>query len=250
MYPVLFKVGPFTFYTYGALVALAFIVGFSLIYREACRKNFYSDKILDLEVVILVSGIIGARFLHVAVNLDLYKDNLLSTLFVWQGGLAFYGGIITAIAASIIFLRIKKMPIIKTGDFLAPYLALGHAIGRLACFFNGCCYGKATDGKSFGIVFHVVDNVARHPVQLFSSLGLFGIFCILMILKRYRFFGGFLFSLYLLLYSMQRFCMDFLRGDNPTYLYNLTISQIISVAIFCISILMMLFLPKRGNARN
>jgi len=228
MHPILLELGPVTLKSYGVFVALGFFVAFSLLYGEARRKNFYPDKILDLELVILAFGIIGARLLHVLVNFDFYGKNLLDILFVWRGGLAFYGGFILAILAAWVFILKNRMPLWKTADFIAPYMALGHAIGRIGCFLNGCCYGKE-----------------GYPVQLYSSLALLSIFVILKLIQNRPHFAGSVFALYLLLYSTARFLIDFLRGDNPLYAFGFTISQLICFAIFAFGALLILFLRKK-----
>ena len=232
MHPILFKIGPITIRSYGFMVALAFFVGFSLLYREAQRRNFHANKILDLEFLILISGIIGARALHVLVNLDFYGENWLNVFFIWHGGLAFYGGLILAILASWLFILKKGLPLWETADFIIPYITLGQSIGRIGCFLNGCCFGKE-----------------GHPTQLYASIALLGIFVILKIVQEKHIFSGFTFGLYLALYSVQRFFIDFLRADTPRYALNLTVSQIISVVLFAIAIFVFNFRTRLGGKR-
>lgn len=246
MHPVIFQIGSFSIRSYGALVALAFLTASLLLYKESLRNNFYPDKILDLEFVILVSGIIGARILHVLVNMDYYSKNLLDILIIWRGGLAFYGSLILAMLASIVFIIRNKMPLLKTGDLIAPYIALGQSIGRIGCFFNGCCFGKPATAHIFGVSFPGED-IARIPVQILESLILFIIFFFLKTARTRNFSKGIVFFLYLFLYGLERFFMDFLRADNPTYLFGLTISQMISAIIVPIAafITISLMLPRR-----
>jgi len=219
MYPVLFEIGPITIRSYGVLVAAGFAIGFALLYSEAKRKNFYPEKILDLEFLMLCFGVIGARLLHVIVNFGYYRSNPLEILFVWRGGLAIYGGIIFAVAACWIFIARKGMPVLKTADFIIPYVVLGQSIGRIGCFFNGCCYGKP------------MNALQNYPTQIYAALALVLIFVILKIAQKKSFFAGYIFMLYLVLYSVQRFFIDFFRGDTPHYYLNLTASQLISIAI-------------------
>ena len=231
MHPILFEIGPLTIHTYGAVVALAFLTGFLLLSAEARRKNFYPDKILDIELVILVFGMIGARILHVLVNFDFYARNPLDILMIWRGGVAFYGGLIMAIAASWIFILKNRMPFLKTADFIIPYIALGHAIGRIGCFLNGCCFGKPAAAMWPGVVFPN-DGVFRHPTQIYASCALLFIFVILKIAGEKPHADGSVFVLYLVLFGVQRFLIDFLRGDNPTYALGFTVSQFISIGLF------------------
>lgn len=219
---------------------------FFLIYREAKRINHYPDKILDMEIWILLAGVIGARALHVFANFSHYINDPISMLYIWKGGLAFYGGLILAILVSIIFMIKNKMPVLKTADLIAPYLALGHSIGRIGCFFNGCCFGKPVTHKFLGVTYSF-ESIRRHPAQLYAAFCLLLIFVILRIIQKKPKFSGFVFSTYLLLYSTQRFFIDFSRGDNPIFSLGLTISQSISLVIFGVAILMLGYLKKNGT---
>lgn len=248
MHPILFEIGPIAVRSYGLFVALGFFAAFFLMYREARRRSFYPDKILDIELLILIAGIVGARALHVLVNPGFYAGHPADIFFVWRGGLAFYGGMICAIGVSWIFIVKMKMPFYRTVDFIAPYLALGHAIGRIGCFLNGCCFGKIAVNPLLGMAFPG-DTVLRYPTQLYSSLGLLCIFLILKTAEIRPHFAGFVFSLYVLLYSAMRFSIDFLRGDNPTYALGLTVSQYISIAFFMFSIIAMTIARKYGRTK-
>jgi phosphatidylglycerol:prolipoprotein diacylglycerol transferase len=228
MHPILFEIGPVSIRSYGVLVALAFFTGFALLYKEARRRDFYADKILDIELVILISGVIGARMLHVLVNLDFYREDLLRILFIWNGGLAFQGGLVLAILASLVFILKNRLPLWKTADFIIPYIALGQSIGRLGCFFNGCCFGRGT-----------------HATQLYAAIALLIIFIILRSVHERPPFSGFAFGLYLFLFSFQRFFIDFLRADLPRHMFDLTVPQMISAVIFVIALFLFLLLPKK-----
>lgn len=224
MHPILFEIGRLTIRSYGVLVALAIFIGFSLLYTEAKKRKFYPEKILDMELYILVFGIIGARALHVAANIEYYRANLLEIPMLWRGGLAIYGGLFFGIIAGWIYVVKNRMPIWKTGDLIFPYLALGQAIGRIGCFFNGCCFGKIYDG------------VNGHPTQLYASLALVSIFVVLKLIERKPRRDGLIFALYPLFYSTQRFFIDFFRADTPRYIFGLTVSQLISVVVFLVAI--------------
>jgi len=237
MFSELFKIGPVIIRSYGAIVAMALCITFVLLYKDARKKNFYADQILDLEFLILVSGIAGARILHVLVNLDFYRDNILDVFMIWRGGLAFYGALILAIIASWIFMLKKRMPVWKTVDFIAPYIALGQSIGRIGCLLNGCCFGAPTTSKFFGVMFPG-DIITRHPTQAYASVVLLIIFVVLLFVRKRNIFPGFTFLLFLGLYSLQRFFIDFLRADTQRFLFNFTVSQMISVAIFFLTLVL------------
>ena len=231
MYPIVIKIGPIIVYSYGVMVSLAFALGTFLLWRNAPRVGIRREKVLDLTIVILLSGIIGARVLHVLVNIGYYLENPIQIIMLTRGGLAFYGGLFSALIAALIFIKKNSMPVWQVGDLLAPFVALGQAIGRLGCFLNGCCYGIASTFKGFGIIFPS-DTILRYPVQLYSVISLLFIYAVLRVLFEKGYFKGNLFLLYLVFYSFYRFFIEFLRGDLETFFCNLTISQIISIIVF------------------
>ncbi len=230
MHPILFKLGPIPIHSYGVALALAFLAAAFLARRRAFALGGNGDDILDLCVWLIVSGLIGGRLLFVLLNLEYYRENPIDTLKLWQGGLVWYGGLITALLAAVIFLSAKKMPILKTCDLMVPYVALGQSIGRIGCFLNGCCYGKEI---APGLI---------HPTQLYESAAMFVVFLILR--KRTPANGRTLF-LYLILYSSIRFAIEFLRGDNSAILMGLTISQLISIAIFTTAVILWKIIPSK-----
>lgn len=225
MHPILFKIGPFTFYSYGLMVAVGFGLATMLLCRRGPKFNFPQELMLDLAVIILISGIIGARALYILLNIEYYLTSPMEMLNLTKGGLVWYGGLLSGFAAMSIFARINKINVWLLADLLAPYIALGQAFGRIGCFLNGCCFGK------YGL-----------PVQLYSSFLLFGIFFILLKWQDRDHFGGEIFLGYLMLYPLKRFFIEFIRADNPRIILSLTLSQIISVFIF--SIALVIFIHK------
>lgn len=234
MHPILFELGPCKIYSYGLMVAVAFIIGAYLASLEARREHIDADKILNLCLGLVISGILGARTLYILQNLSFYLGRPQQILLLHRGGLSFYGGFVCATIFAILFLRRQHLPIFKVLDIISPYLALAQAVGRIGCFLNGCCYGKTTD--SFFAVYFPGENFNRHPVQIYSSLGLLLIFAILRIRQnkkeRTASFSGQIFLLYCLLYSTLRFLLEFLRADNLRIFANLTVHQLISIGIF------------------
>jgi phosphatidylglycerol:prolipoprotein diacylglycerol transferase len=146
-----------------------------------------------------------------------------------KGGLSWYGGLISAGVIGPLYLKIKKIPVYKILDLIAPFLALGQAIGRIGCLLNGCCFGKETP---YGIYFPVHDKII-FPSQMVSVILMLIIFMILRVLQDKPHAQGRIFFLYLFLYSLKRFFVEFIRSDNPAVIFNLTLFQIISFIIFC-----------------
>jgi phosphatidylglycerol:prolipoprotein diacylglycerol transferase len=136
-----------------------------------------------------------------------------------HGGLSWFGGLAAGVCSGIIYLKIKGIGIWKMLDLIAPFAALGQAIGRLGCFFNGCCYGNL-----FGI-----------PAQVISSFSLLVIYALLRRRQETPHKSGEIFFLYLLLYSLKRFCMEFIRADNPLLIGRLSLFHLLSIALFVFS---------------
>ena len=217
MHPILFEFGPLTVYSYGVCVAAAFIVVSYLFTRDSGEYSISKAVLWDLAFWILVAGIIGARSLHVLLNIKYYKTVPLEIFMLNKGGLAVQGGIIFATIGGILFLIKKRLPVWKIGDFIMQYVPLGQSIGRIGCLLNGCCYGKN------GIM-----------SQIYSATGLLCIYMLLRIIyvKRRTRFNGQVFMLYFILYSIFRFFMDFSRGDLQAVWFGLTASQITGALIF------------------
>jgi phosphatidylglycerol:prolipoprotein diacylglycerol transferase len=240
MYPEICKIGPFTVYSYGLMLVVAFAIGSALAVRAAKRNNFNPDTIFNLAFITFVSGLIGARSFYIIENLGYYIKRPLETIMLAHGGLSWFGGLISAVFVGIIYLKNKNLPIYKVLDLIIPFVALAQAIGRVGCLLNGCCFGKES---SFGIYF-AVHKAVLIPTQLYSSLLLIFIFIVLRLLQDRPHRDGQIFFTYLLLYSAKRFFIEFWRADNKIIFLNLTLFQLISIAIFCLSILKLLAIVK------
>lgn len=263
MHPVLLEIplfGGFTIYTYGALAALGFLAGIIWISYETRRLNLSSAIALDLAFYIIVSAIIGSRILFlILTDPSRLVRQPWSIFMVWEGGLVFFGGLIAAIIASIIFIRYKKIDFWAYSDVFAPAIALGHAFGRLGCLMAGCCYGRPVDDKWFGLIFpddprtFAPSGISLYPTQIIDGLGEILIFIGLVVLSRRKKFDGQLFALYLMGYSVLRFINEFLRGDmDRGYIIPdvLSSGQGISIALFLAGLAIIgLRGFKRGGAK-
>jgi phosphatidylglycerol---prolipoprotein diacylglyceryl transferase len=232
MHPVLCKLGPLSIYSYGVMVALGFAIATLIMYRRAPKFGLDANLIVDYIMLVLVTGIAGGRLLYVLLNLRYYLANPLEIPNLSKGGLVWYGGFILALIASLWFVRARKLDFWAASDLVAPYIALAQALGRLGCFMNGCCYGKAVPAGSLFAVMFPHESVPRCPTQLYSAAALFAIFAVLRLWQDARRFTGEIFLGYCILYSGKRFFMEFLRGDNPAVMLGLTMSQVISVIMF------------------
>ena len=240
MHPEICQIGPFTIYSYGLMLALAFSVAAYLAGRQAKRQNINPDSIFNLAFIILVSGIIGARIFYILENLTYYLKHPWEMLMLQHGGLSWFGGLGLALICGIIYLRKRELAVYKTLDLLAPFVALAQGIGRIGCLLNGCCYGKVS---KFGLYF-AVHQAVLIPTQLYSSLALVAVFISLRFLQDRPHQDGQIFFLYLFLYSLQRFCIEFWRADNPVIFLGLTLFQLISAAVFLSSLFKLISLKE------
>ncbi|MBU4376978.1 MAG: prolipoprotein diacylglyceryl transferase [Candidatus Omnitrophica bacterium] len=240
MHPILFQIGNFKIYSYGVMVALGFLAAVYLTAEEAKRRGIKRENILDIYLYAIIFGIIGARALHVILEMDYYFKYPLEVIMINHGGLAFQGGLIAGISAACFVISRRRLPLLKTADMMVPYVALAQSIGRIGCFLNGCCYGVASD--SFFAVAFSGQGECEHPVQVYLSVCFLAIFVILKKIYENNKIDGVVFALYLAMFSIVSFFVDFLRGDLAVVFLNFRVSQIISLAILIISLIMLVSL--------
>ncbi len=236
MFPVLLTIGPFTLYTYGASLVAAFFLTSYLAQRasQTLPKRLLAipgEQIMDLITWLLLGGIIGGRIFYVLLHADVFRYQPLEAFAVWQGGLVWYGGFIGGCVTAALFVQKRQLSFLNLADQLAPFVALGHAIGRLGCFANGCCYGRPTEAW-YGVYFPGHPH-AVVPTQLMETVGLCAIFFVLF---RYQRAGwmvrrGLLTGSYLLLYAILRFVIEFYRGDQDIFWTSFTLQQFISLIL-------------------
>lgn len=253
MYPILCKIGPFTLYSYGVGFAMAYATGTYIAARRAKKSGYDPGDIIDLSVVMFVSGLVIARLMTLFESPGYYLAHPLKIFNVFEGGLVFYGAVIGSVGSIFVFSYFKKLSAGNLLDFIAPGILFGHMWGRLGCFFGGCCYGVETDMWS-GVVFGgAAGDVPRHPAQLYESIGNFVCFVLLLhIEKRWKRFRGFTFCVYLILYGILRFMIEFVRGDERgAFLFGaLSISQCISlVGIACALTIILVTHSRKKKAK-
>lgn len=251
MHPVLFKVpvfGEITIYTYGFFVALGFLVSMLWISRESRLKEINPAKVMDLAFYVIVSAIIGARIMHVLVSERVrFLEDPLMIIKIWEGGLAFYGGLIASLLVAYWYIRRNHLPFWITSDVFAPAISLGHAVGRIGCFMAGCCYGREISHRTwYSLIFpenigsFAPPNVPLYPTQLMEVFGELLIFSILLLIRYKKKFEGQLLASYLILYAILRAFNEYFRGDiSRGFVIDpwLSTSQFISVILFMIGVI-------------
>ncbi len=230
MFPEICKIGHFTIYSYGAALVAAFIVAINLAMRQAKKEGANPDFIFNFAFTVFILGIIGARILYILLDLDFFLRNPIEIIMLQHGGLDWFGGLFLGSVSGLLFLKSKKLNILKVVDLLVPFVALGQAIGRIGCLLNGCCYGRPWQ---YGIYFPVHEAVLI-PTQAYSTLSLLVIFVILRFLQDRPHTQGKVFFAYLLLCGIERFLIEFFRNDSLRIFWGLTIFQLLSLVAIII----------------
>jgi phosphatidylglycerol:prolipoprotein diacylglycerol transferase len=241
---IAFELGPITVHWYGVMMALAFIAGLWTASRRCKRDGIPPEKVLDLGPWLIIGGIIGARILYIFTFWrEQFAENPFPEIFMIQhGGLVYYGGLIGASLGCILYARVRKVPLWKLADVMAPSIALGYVFGRIGCLMNGCCYGRACS-MPWAIRFPVkhathplgMEATPVHPTQIYDSLLSLGLYLGLAWLYRRKKFDGQVFAVYLVCYALTRSFVEYFRGDYPVYQHYLggwaTPAQLVSIGI-------------------
>jgi phosphatidylglycerol---prolipoprotein diacylglyceryl transferase len=246
--PILFQIGNFSVYSYGAMISLAILIAAVALFREAQREKVNPDHVLEAIIVSALAGLIGSRLLYVALNWHQFSGRWSSILFARFEGLSFYGAFAGGVLAMVFWCRWRKVSFLKLTDLLAPYLALGYAFGRIGCFLNGCCYGKVSDA-AWAIAIPAVDSLPRHPAQLYAAFGALLIFAILKLARRYRPFAGFNLITLAALYGTLRFIMEFFRIEPAVWL-GLTAAQLFSLGLTVTSLVLLILVFSKGSGKS
>src|SRR6516225_1482495 len=257
MYPRLFELGPVTVYTYGLLLAAAYLLGLRLAMSRAKARGLDSVRVLDLGIYIIISALVGAKVLLLITDFHTFRADPRELLTLARSGGVFYGGLIFAVTVALWYIRRAGLPLWTTCDVFAPGIALGHAVGRFGCLFAGCCYGKPTKlpwGITFTDPFAAANvgtplGVPLHPTQLYEAGAELVILAVLLATERKgRPFAGRTFWLYMLLYAVSRFFIEFFRGDERGAVGVFSTSQFISVLLAPLAVVMLVYLARRGQA--
>ncbi|HEY2743286.1 MAG TPA: prolipoprotein diacylglyceryl transferase [Polyangia bacterium] len=266
MRPVLFHI-PLGFatlplYSYGLMLALSLIVGW-YITLELCERDGM-DRLVMGRCYMWTAGsaLAGARLLYVLTNLDRF-DNFIDIFKVWQGGLVAYGGFLGGFVGAWVFCRVHKIRLLAWADCAVPSLCTGLMITRIGCLLYGCDFGKPFDGR-WSITFpkdspaynqQVKDGIIHfgaahaapvHPTQLYESLNGLILFCLLMLVRRYRKFSGEMFVAFTMGYAVLRYFVEVLRADEQRgNVGPLSTSQFIGVTTFLAGAALLVYLFAR-----
>ena len=257
MHPILFEIGNWPVYSYGVLLAIAYLAGLQLAVVRARRAGLDAARVMDLGIYLIIAALVGAKLMLVLTDFSYFSSNPAELLSLVRAGGVFYGGLIVSFLTGLWLVRRYKLPIWSAADMYAPGIALGHVIGRLGCLLAGCCYGRPTD-VAWGLTF--TDPVAAanvgtplgiplHPTQLYDAGAELLILIVLLATERRgRGFAGRTFWLYILLYAISRFIVEIYRGDPRGTLMGFSTSQFVSLVIAPIAVVMLLRLRGAAGA--
>lgn len=249
MHPTLLRFNGFELRWYGLLVAAGFLIGLWMAARRVQRDGMAAETVWNLGIWLILGGLLGAKVAYVWR----YWDEFLAAPFsMIRSGFVFYGGLLGGMLATVAYAQLRRISTWKLADALAPSLALGHALGRVGCFLEGCCYGSRCDlpwAVKYPHTHETRGLFAVHPTQWYEAAGLLALFAALHWLYPRKRFDGQIWWLYALCYSVLRFKVEFFRGDAPTMRFGFTTAQMLSAALFGVAIVALLVFRSQQEKR-
>ncbi|MDC1014209.1 prolipoprotein diacylglyceryl transferase [Candidatus Pelagibacter sp.] len=251
--PVAFQIMSFEIRWYSLGYILGIVIGWTLCKKVFIKNSDISEKFDDYITYLIIGIILGGRLGYVIFyNFSYYSENILDIFKIWQGGMSFHGGLLGVIASSYIFAKKNNQNIFSYLDQVSLVAPIGIFFGRLANFINSELYGTTTD-VPWSVIFIKVDNLSRHPSQLYEAI-LEGIILFLILIyfinKNYLKKPGLISGLFLIFYSLFRFFVEFFRVPDEQIGYlilNFTMGQIISLVFAATGII--LFYLKNENKK-
>ncbi len=258
MHPILFEIRGFPVYTYGLLLAAAYLLGLQFALIRARSRGLDPNRVMDLGIWIIISALVGAKLLLLIVDRGKFPMTSTGLMDLVRSAGVFYGGLIAAVVVALFYLWRHRMPVWTVTDVFAPGIALGHVIGRFGCLFAGCCFGRPTT-VPWAITFHnefaaqnigTTLNVPLHPTQLYEAGAELLILGFLLLFERKgRPYPGRTFWAYMLLYAISRFVIEFYRGDPRGMVGSLTTSQFVSVLLAPLAVIMLVVLARGAGSQ-
>ena len=251
---------------YGIIIGTAILLGFWIAAREAKRTGQNPEDHLDMGIIGVIAGIVGARLYYVIFSWDMYKDNLLDIFNLREGGLAIYGGVIAAVISVLVLAKVKHLSAPQIFDTIAMALLNGQMLGRWGNFFNREAFGGYTDSlfamrlpldavRSSDVTEQMRRHIERidgvsyiqvHPTFLYESLWCMVLLIILFAYRKHKKYEGELFLMYLFGYGLGRFWIEGLRTDQLLLPgVGIAVSQLLAGAIVVGTGAAMLYLRKK-----
>ncbi|MCI1931131.1 MAG: prolipoprotein diacylglyceryl transferase [Clostridia bacterium] len=263
---VLFSIGNFNIYWYGAIIGIGIVLATLLVLHEAERSGQKKEDYIDLASFGIIASVIGARLYYVIFSWDNYKTDLLKIFAIREGGLAIYGGVLTGIVCGIIFSKRRKIPFWLVADTVLPSVLLGQILGRWGNFFNREAFGGYTNGLfamrylknqvaniAPSVLAHVItvngtEYIQVQPTFLYESFPNLCLFIFLIILRKHKKFDGQIGTLYMIGYGIIRFFVEGLRTDQlKLFDTGIAVSQVVSIVLIIVGIAFYIILMKRST---
>lgn len=253
MKPILFTLFGLTIYGYGLMIAIGIISGILLLSYRAKEKGYNEDNILNMAIFAVIGGILGGKILYLITDYKVIAEDPSIIIKNFGEGFVVYGSIIGGVIAVYIYCKNKKWHLWSIVDLVIPSVALGQAFGRIGCFLAGCCYGAATNlpiGVEFSNSPFAPSGVHLHPTQLYSSAFNFLLTFFLLWYDKKKKREGSTFGLYLIVYSIGRFFVEFIRDDPRGNVGILSTSQFIAIITLILGLLIFYFQRNKGRVNN
>jgi phosphatidylglycerol:prolipoprotein diacylglycerol transferase len=253
MHPELFRVGPFPIRSFGVMLIIGFLVGYWIASRRAEKFGISRDKLSNLAIIGLLTGVVGARVGWVVQEWGYYAKNPSEIIKVTEGGMTSYGGILFGLIAAWIWAARSKVSLANTLDLLAAPALIMHGFGRIGCFLNGCCYGGPCT-LPWAVTVHpdIGPIYLGHPAQLYDTLMAFAAGALLLWYEKKTFAthrSGVYAACFFLLYGLSRFIYEFFRaGFSSTSSFGLPLpdGQIAAILMMAIGALWLVKTLGRG----
>ncbi len=249
MHNDILTIGPLTIHGYGLMIAIGMLCALFMGEARAKKRSMNSDVLYPMTFLSVLFGFAFAKILFCIVEFKTFMENPADVLS--SNGFVVYGGVMGGALTTYIICKIKKLKFVDYFDLMLPSVALAQAFGRIGCFLAGCCYGRETE-SFIGITFTHSDfapnGVKLLPTQLISSAGMFIISAVLFLYARKERRAGRVGALYMILYSIGRFLVEFLRNDYRGEVGFLSTSQFISLFILIVGII--IFVGKKKEQKS
>ncbi|MGL4572976.1 MAG: prolipoprotein diacylglyceryl transferase [Clostridium sp.] len=228
---ILFQIGNFKVYSYGFMIAIGIVLASTLFIKRAKREGYDEDKLLNLIIITVISGALGGKLLFIITEYKAILNNP-EILLNFGNGFVIYGAIMLGAFGLYLYSKRCGFNTLQLADLAVPSLALAQGFGRIGCFLAGCCYGRETS-LPIGVVFPV-DSLAESgvpliPTQLFSSIFDFALAAFLLWYSGKKRKEGRVLASYIIIYSIGRFFVEFLRNDPRGNVWILSTSQFIAI---------------------
>jgi len=243
MKPILFEFSFIKIYGYGLMIMIGILAALCLLSYRSKKQQYNEDNVWDMAIISIICGVIGGKVMYIITDIKEVLQNP-SVLKNVGNGFVIYGAILGGILGVYIYSKKKDWNTLSVLDLLVPSLPLAQGFGRIGCFLAGCCYGKVTSlpiGVEFNNSPFAPANIQLIPTQIYSSIFDFMLALFLLWYDRCERKKGRLFSLYLIIYSIGRFLIEFLRGDPRGSVSILSTSQFISLFVLIFGVLLFNF---------